>query len=45
MKNKKISMDSIIFENGENLSKGEKEKLIISRILLKNSNILISRIL
>ena len=41
MKNKKISMDSIIFENGENLSKGEKQKLIISRILLKNSNILI----
>ena len=38
---KKMSMDSMIFENGENLSKGEKQKLIISRVLLRNSNILI----
>ena len=38
---KKISMDSMIFENGENLSKGEKQKLIMSRVLLRNSNILV----
>lgn len=39
MKNK--TMDSMIDENGGNLSGGEKQKIVISRLLLDESDVLI----
>lgn len=38
---KNITLDNIIEEEGTNLSKGEKQKIILARVLLKKSNILI----
>lgn len=38
---KNITLDTIIEEEGTNFSKGEKQKIILSRVLLKKSNILI----
>jgi len=36
-----ITLNNIILEGGTNLSKGERQKIILSRVLLKKSNILI----
>lgn len=41
LERKNISLNSIIEEDGTNLSKGEKQKIILSRSLLKSSKILI----
>ena len=41
LKDKHMSLSSIIEENGSNLSIGERERIILSRALLKNSKILI----
>lgn len=38
---KNITLDNIVEEEGTNLSKGERQKIILSRVLLKKSNILI----
>ena len=38
---KNITLDNIIEEEGTNLSKGERQKIILARVLLKKSNILI----
>lgn len=38
---KNLNLDSIIEEEGSNLSKGEKQKIILARVLLKNSKIII----
>ncbi len=40
-KYKNINLNSIIEENGNNLSMGERERIILSRALLKNNKILI----
>ena len=41
MKLKNISLNNIIEEDGTNFSKGERQKIILTRVLLRNSNILI----
>ena len=41
LEKKNITLDNIIEESGTNFSKGEKQKIILSRALIKNSNILI----
>lgn len=41
MKNKNIDLYNIIEEEGTNFSKGERQKIILTRVLLRNSNILI----
>jgi len=41
LKMRNLSLNSIIEEEGSNLSKGEKQKIILSRVLLKNSKIII----
>lgn len=41
MKNKNINYDSIIEENGINFSKGERQIIMLTRVLLKNNNIII----
>jgi ABC-type bacteriocin/lantibiotic exporter with double-glycine peptidase domain len=41
LKYRNLNLNSIIEENGSNLSIGERERIIVSRALLKNSKILI----
>lgn len=41
LKRRNIKLDTIIEENGSNLSLGERQKIIISRALIKNNPILI----
>lgn len=41
LKNKNMDLENIIEENGVNFSGGERQKIILTRVLLKNSNILI----
>ena len=41
MNKKNITLDSIIEEEGTNFSKGEKQKIILCRVLLKSSKIII----
>lgn len=41
MKNRNLSLNTIIEEEGSNLSKGERQKIILARTLLKSSKILI----
>ncbi len=41
LKNKNMSKDSIIEENGFNLSNGERQRIILARALLRKSNIYI----
>lgn len=41
LKKKNITLNSIIEEEGTNLSKGERQKIILTRSLLKSSKILI----
>jgi len=41
LKNRNLNLNSVIEEEGSNLSKGEKQKIILSRALLKNNKILI----
>lgn len=36
-----LNLNSVIEEEGTNISKGEKQKIILSRVLLKNSKIII----
>lgn len=38
---KNLNLNSVIEENGSNLSRGEKQKIILSRVLLRNSKIII----
>lgn len=38
---KNLNLNSIIDEDGTNLSKGEKQKIILSRVLFKNSKIIV----
>ncbi len=39
--NKKMDINSLIFENGSNFSLGELQRIVLARCLLRNSNILI----
>lgn len=39
--NRNINLDSIIEEDGINFSKGEKQRIILARAILRNNNILI----
>lgn len=41
LKKRNINLNSIIEEGGNNLSRGEKQKIILARVLLKNSKIII----
>lgn len=41
LNDKNLDLNSIVREDGSNLSKGEKQKIILSRVLLKNSKIII----
>ena len=41
LNNKNLNYDSLIEENGFNLSNGEKQRIILARSILKNSNIYI----
>lgn len=41
MLNKKINMNSLIEEDASNYSKGERQKIILTRVLLQNKKILI----
>ena len=41
LKNRNMSLSSIVEENGSNLSVGERQRVILSRTLLKNNKILI----
>ncbi len=41
LKNKNIDLNSIISENGMNFSKGERQRIILTRVLLRNNNLLI----
>lgn len=41
IKSKNMNLNSFILEDGINFSKGEKQKIILTRVLLKNNNILI----
>ncbi|MBR2712282.1 MAG: ATP-binding cassette domain-containing protein [Bacilli bacterium] len=41
LKDKNISLDYILEENGHNLSSGERQKVLIARALIKNSSVII----
>ena len=41
LKNKKISLDYLLENNGHNLSGGEKQKIIIARSLLRKTDLII----
>lgn len=41
LNSKNLGLNSIVREDGSNLSRGEKQKIILSRVLLKNSKIII----
>ena len=41
LKNKNMTKDSLIEENGFNLSNGERQRIILARALLRKSNIYI----
>ena len=41
MNNKNISFNNVIEEGGTNLSRGERQKIILARTLLRNNKIII----
>ena len=41
LKNKNLNIHSVIEEDGSNLSRGEKQRIIVARALLKNKNIIV----
>ena len=41
LRNNNLNLDSLIEENGINFSNGERQRIILSRAILRNSNILI----